>query len=218
MSPAKRQELDALLGRAGHDDPWTPGGFAATFGRAAPRLLDIGVGTGEATVAWAREHPERDVFAVEVHQPGLLRLLRTVEAEGLANLRAVEDDATAVVARTEPGSFDDIRILFPDPWPKRRHVRRRLVDPPFVHAATELLALGGRLHLATDWADYADQMRQSLTTDRRLTVETDRRHRLTEGEPERDPATWPHRPVTAYERRGGAAGRTITDLVARRTT
>lgn len=218
MSPAKRRELDALLTRWGHVGSWDGAGLETTFGRPAVRLLDIGVGTGEATVAWARHRPEADVMAVEVHEPGLLRLLRTVEHLELTNVRAVEGDATELTAVAGPATFDEIRILFPDPWPKRRHVHRRLVDPPFVRMVADALAPGGTVVLATDWEDYAEQMRQSLSTDRRLTIEVDRRHAVPTGAAPRGASTWPHRPVTAYERRGGAAGRTITDLVGRRTS
>lgn len=212
MSPARRHRLAELSRRWALDagGPWDADALTAAFGRDAPRLLDVGPGHGEATVAWAQDHPDHDVVAVELHLPGLLHLLGEADALGLGTIRATEADATAVVAAAEPGAFAHVRVLFPDPWPKRRHVGRRLVDEHFVPQVADLLPVGGTLALATDWADYASQMRRCLATDPRLAVELDTQAGGAEGER-------PARPVTAYERRGLAAGRTITDLVARRT-
>jgi tRNA (guanine-N7-)-methyltransferase len=174
---------------------------AAVFRRSAPLALDIGVGDGRATLAWAAAAPERDVVAIELHRPGLVKLLRGIEADGTGNVRVIEDDALAVLDALEDRSVATVRVLFPDPWPKRRHVARRLVDRSFVERVGELLVDGGELHLATDWADYAEHMRTMVATD-----------------PGFIPVTPPHRParpVTAYERRGLDAGRAITDLVFR---
>ncbi|QXC59568.1 hypothetical protein KSP35_14370 [Aquihabitans sp. G128] len=241
MSEAKRESLARLAPRWLVDpvEISRPGHLDAAFGRAAPRLLDIGGGTGEATRAWAAENPDHDVVALELHRPGIVRLLRVLDAEGPANVRVAEADATVVLDALEPGAFASIRALFPDPWPKRRHVGRRLVDPGFVATVVGLLPVGGTLHLATDWADYADQMRTSLATDLRLDVE------VVLGAPAGEvtrvpvaevgslvpapaavpgeapgPPPWrsprPPRPVTAYEQRGIDAGREIVDLVAHR--
>lgn len=183
-------------------DAASPEALSRAFSRTAPRLLDIGAGNGEAARAWAEANPDHDVVAVDLHRPGLARLVRDLEERGPANVRAVEADALALLVAAPPATFTVIRVLFPDPWPKRRHVGRRLVDPTFVRLAADHLPAGGTLHLATDWDDYAQQMRSCLATDARLVPEasTDR----------------PERPVTAYERRGLDAGRSITDLVARR--
>lgn len=195
-----------------------------TFGRRAPRLLDIGVGNGEATRQWAAAHPDHDVLAVELHRPGIAHLLRRLDEEGPANVRVVDADVTALLDAIPPGTLTGVRILFPDPWPKRRHHKRRLVDPRFVAAATERLAAGGRLHLATDWLDYADAMRIAIAADERLVPVVDHHDGPaldTDGTPIDAPTRWrthrPERPTTAYERRGLDAGRTITDLVAVRT-
>lgn len=181
----------------------TEAGLQAAFGRRAPRLLDIGAGTGEATRHWATAHPDRDVVAVELHRPGLVRLISDLDRQGPANVRTLEADALALLDAIEPGTFGDVRVLFPDPWPKRRHVGRRMVDPAFVRRVADLLPPGGTLHVATDWPDYADQMRACLRTDARFSPAVEGR---------------PDRPVTAYERRGLDAGRTIVDLVVHRTT
>ena len=205
-------------------DAADPGALARAFGRRAPRLLDIGAGNGEAARAWAGDHLDHDVVAVDLHRPGLARLVRDLHDAGPATVRAVEADALALLEATPPGTFAAIRVLFPDPWPKRRHVGRRLVDPAFVRLAADHLPVGGTLHLATDWDDYAQQMRASVATDARLRPQVDVVD--PEPEPERSaPAPgatagprWrtdrPARPVTAYEQRGLDAGRPITDLVA----
>lgn len=204
MSPAKRATLARLTDRwtLPPDGPWTGRHLDAAFGRAAPRLLDIGAGNGAASRAWALDHPGHDVVAVELHQPGILRLVQDLEADGPASVRTVEVDVLDLLAGAEPGALTHVRVLFPDPWPKRRHVGRRLVDPPFVRLVTDLLPVGGTLHVATDWADYAAQADASLRTDARLALDAT--------------AGRPPRPVTAYEQRGLDAGRVITDLVARR--
>lgn len=183
------------------------------FGRRAPRLLDIGVGTGEASQAWAAAHPGHDVLALEVHRPGLAQLLQRLDADGPANLRVLEADATRVLDDlVGPGSdegesgrggasgFTAVRVLFPDPWPKVRHVGRRLVDLRFVGQVATLLPPGGTLHVATDWQDYAAQVRDVIGAEPRFDVDPE--------------ALRPPRPVTTYEQRGIDAGRTVTDLVA----
>ena len=206
--------------------------LARAFGRRAPRLLDVGTGTGEATRAWAADHPDHDVIAVELHRPGLARLLGDLEQSGPTNVRVLEADVTVLLDAMAPGVIDAVRALFPDPWPKRRHVARRLVDRALVGRVADLLPVDGWLHLATDWADYADQMREALAAEPRLTpvgpewLPPDDAAEASYGDtarPGRAPAVprWrsarPPRPETVYERRGRRAGRPITDLVARRT-
>jgi tRNA (guanine-N7-)-methyltransferase len=216
MTDAKRAVLVDLAPRwtLPPDSPWTTEHLAAAFGRRGPFHLDIGVGDGVATRAWAAAAPDADVVAIELHRPGVSRLLTELDADGPANVRVAMADACTVLADLEPGSITQIRVLFPDPWPKRRHVARRLVDPAFARAAADATAPGGRLHLATDWADYADHMRTALATEPRFAPRPD-------GAPPDPEAGWrsprPERPVTAYEQRGLDAGRTITDLIWERT-
>lgn len=174
----------------------------ATFGRTAPLLIDIGVGDGRASVNWAEQHRDADLVAIELHRPGIVKLLRALEDEDRSNVRVLETDAVAVLDELAPGSVDSIRVLFPDPWPKRRHLHRRLVDRRFVATVADLLQPHGELHLATDWDDYAAHIISMVATDRRLVPE--------------QPSTRPSRPVTAYEQRGLDAGRHITDLCYRR--
>ncbi len=164
--------------------------------------LDIGVGDGAASLAWARARPDLVVVAIELHRPGLAKLLQALEREGPQNVRVAEADATEVVRSCAPGSIHAIRLLFPDPWPKRRHVGRRIVDRTFVAAAADALGPGGELHLATDWDDYAEHARSMIATERRFEALR--------------PVDRVDRPVTVYEARGIAAGRSITELVHRR--
>ncbi|MBX3313988.1 MAG: tRNA (guanosine(46)-N7)-methyltransferase TrmB [Actinobacteria bacterium] len=211
MTPARLATIDELapIWMLPSDRPLTPDHLDTSFGRRAPHLLDIGIGNGDATRAWALAHPEVDVVGVELHRPGIAHLLRHLDADGPPNVRVVDGDITALLLTAPPASIGAIRVLFPDPWPKKRHHKRRLVDATFVREATDRLAPGGRLHLATDWPDYADAMRLALAAEPRLRPVVDH----DEGE-----TTWrtdrPDRPVTAYEQRGLDAGRAITDLVA----
>ena len=186
--------------------PYDP---AAWFGRAAPLVLEIGSGTGESTAVQAAAAPECDHLAVEVFEPGLAQLLMRIDEAGLTNLRLLRGDAVDLLReRVPPASVHGIRIYFPDPWPKRRHHKRRLVQPEFVALAASRLAPGGTLHLATDWADYADQMRSVCSAEPLL----DNTSTAADGWTPRP--TW--RPMTKFERRAGDEGRTVRDLVFRR--
>lgn len=215
MSQAKRSALITLLPRWSIERPLDPATLDEEFGRSAPRLLDVGVGTGEATLAWAEKHPDHDVVAVELHRPGVARMLQDLDRDGPSNVRVLEADVTMLLTELVEATpaksthlFDAIRVLFPDPWPKKRHVLRRLVDRSFVSSVADLLPVGGWLHLATDWDDYAQQMLEALEDEPRLRI--DSQLLRPEG------SNRPTRPVTVYEARGLASGREITDLVALR--
>lgn len=195
-----RDVADVLSGTESWDPP-------AWFGRTAPLVLEIGPGMGESTAALAAARPDVDHVAVEVFEPGLAQLLMRMADAGLTNLALLRGDAVALLRERVPeASLDGIRIFFPDPWPKRRHRKRRLVQPPFAALAASRLRPGGTLHMATDWADYADQMR-----------------RVADAEPLLEntaPGGWAPRPswrpVTKFERRAHAEGREVRDLVYRR--
>jgi tRNA (guanine-N7-)-methyltransferase len=210
MTEAKRAALRDLSPRWARPaaGPWGPEDLAAAFGRRAPLRVDVGVGDGTATRAWAAAHPGDDVLAVEVHRPGLAKLLDALDRDGPPNVRVTEADALAVLDALEPGTVRAVRVLFPDPWPKRRHVARRLVDRAFAARVAELLEPGGTLEVATDWPEYAEHARTMVATERRLEPRTE----------VVDPdGGWrsqrPDRPTTAYEQRGRRAGRPIVDLV-----
>lgn len=217
MSPAKRLDLARLGTRWGLRDAIAPGApleahaLDRAFGRRAPRLLDIGVGNGSATVAWARYHPEADVLAIELHQPGLVQLLRDLDAGAAPNVRVLEVDVTEIITTLEPHVIDHVRVLFPDPWPKRRHHYRRLIDPWFVGRVADLLPAGGTLHVATDHEDYAEHTRAVLAAEVRFEPRPESPELNTDWR-----STRPERPVTAYEQRGLTSGRRITDLVVHR--
>lgn len=175
-------------------------GAQVPFDRDAPLVLEIGSGMGEATAAMAAADPSRDVLAVEVHTPGVGALLRRLEDAGLTNVRVAEADGLDVLRAHPPGSLDEVRVFFPDPWPKARHGKRRLVTAAFCDLVAERLVPGGRLHVATDWAEYAAQVREVLEQHPRLQlVGTDRGDR----------------PVTRFEQQGLDAGRRPYDQVAR---
>ena len=135
----------------------------ALFGRAAPRVLEIGFGMGQATAQIALARPDLDFIGVEVHQPGVGALLSEIGQRGLSNLRLLRHDAVEVLQQmVAPGSLAGVHVYFPDPWHKKRHHKRRLSQPAFVDLLASRLAPGGWLHCATDWDDYAQQMLQVL--------------------------------------------------------
>jgi tRNA (guanine-N7-)-methyltransferase len=196
--------LIRLLPGWGVDSSTAPAHLREAFNPPRPVVLEIGSGMGETTLAMARSDPETGVVAVDVHTPGIGALLAAAEREALGNVRVCIGDAVELMDRLAPGSLAGIRAYFPDPWPKVRHHKRRLVQPAFVHRAAVLLAPGGTLHLATDIAHYADQMLAVCEAEPLLDVGIGLIPR----------PQW--RPITAYERRGMTAGRPSTDLIASR--
>ncbi|MFG2063030.1 tRNA (guanosine(46)-N7)-methyltransferase TrmB [Micromonospora sp. NPDC048871] len=188
--------------RVGDATPFDP---VALFGRRAPLVVEIGSGMGDTTVEMAAADPDRDYLAVEVHTPGIANLLDLVHQRELRNVRIAEGDAVELMQTIPADSLDAVHVFFPDPWPKSRHHKRRLIQPRHVALLRSRLALGGILHCATDWAEYAEAMRVTLDADPGLV-------NLHEGYAPR-PA---HRPVTRFERRALRAGRPIADLIYRR--
>ena len=185
------------LGLTVEDGDRAPLDLAALFGREAPVVLEIGFGMGDATAAMAAADPGRDYLGVEVHTPGIGNLLALVAEQGLHNVRVARGDAMELVHRIAPGSLDAVLVFFPDPWPKARHHKRRLIRPGNVALLRDRLRPGGLLHCATDWPHYAEAMATTLDADPGL--------RRADG----DRAG---RPETKFERRGAAAGRPIADL------
>ena len=206
LSPAQARALDTLLPRFGVDYAPRALDFARTFGRRAPVVLEIGFGMGETTAAIAQAHPETDFLGVEVHAPGVGALLREVEARALTNVRIVRHDAVEVVAQMiPPDSLAGVHVYFPDPWPKKRHHKRRLLQPAFVRALAARLAPGGYLHAATDWEEYAQEILATFAAEPLLA-------NTAEGFAPRPP--W--RPQTKFEVRGAKLGHGSWDIVFRR--
>lgn len=207
FTPTQQESWDAhhrkwVIPDEAVDDP----GFALAdwFGRSAPVIVEIGSGVGEATAALAALRPEVDVLAFEVWRPGVAHTLGLLAEAGADNVRLLSIDASwALEHLFAPGSVEELWTFFPDPWPKKRHHKRRLVSREFAHLAANRLRPGGLWRLATDWAEYAEQMQAVL----------DAEPLLTGGVTER----WADRPVTKFERKGTAAGRAIIDLTYRRS-
>ena len=193
--------------RFGIDYAPAPLDWAKAFGRSAPQVLEIGFGMGETTARIAEENPGNDYLGVEVHGPGVGALLKRLEERGLTNVRIVQHDAVEVVRdMIAPGSLDGIHVFFPDPWPKKRHHKRRLLQPPFVALLASRLKNGGYLHAATDWQEYAEEI---------LTVVSG-----TQGlrNPHSGFAARPaSRPETKFEQRGRRLGHGSWDIIVGRT-
>lgn len=203
-----KQERGLTDGMARHGVAYAPGvlDFSALFGRVAPTVLEIGFGMGITTADIAAAHPEINYLAVEVHPPGVGNLCNLLDDGQLRNVRVIQHDAVEVLNHMiAPSSLAGAHIYFPDPWHKKRHNKRRLVQPPLVALLASRLAAGGYLHLATDWVPYAEQMLEVLTAEP-LLVNT-----ATDYAPRPE---W--RPETKFERRGLKLGHEVRDLLFRR--
>lgn len=202
-TPAQQFALAALGPR--YCIPYRPAllDLDVAFGRAAPKILEIGFGMGETTAKIAAAHPHNDYLGIEVHPPGVGALLRLIEQGGLDNVRIIQHDAVEVLDQMiAPATLAAIHVFFPDPWPKKRHHKRRLIQPPFVALLASRLKPGGMLHLATDWQEYAQHMLEVLSAEPML-VNT------APGFAER-PAS---RPATKFEQRGVRLGHGVWDVI-----
>lgn len=180
--------------------------FSQVFGRSAPTVVEIGFGMGESTAAIAALKPETNFLGLEVHSPGVGALLKLCEEKALSNVRVVQHDAVEVLKAMIPDvSLAGFHIFFPDPWPKKKHHKRRLIQPAFVKLLVQKLAPGGYLHLATDWEDYATQMLDVLSAEPML------QNSAKDFAPRPD-----YRGITSFERKGVAKGHGVWDLVFHR--
>jgi tRNA (guanine-N7-)-methyltransferase len=205
VSTAQRRAVETLLPKFGIAYAAAPLDLDVVFGRSGPKTLEIGFGMGETTAQIAAAHPQNDYLGIEVHTPGVGSLLRLIEAHALANVRIIQHDAVEVLNyMIAPESLSAIHVFFPDPWPKKRHHKRRLIQPPLVRLLASRLRVGGHLHLATDWEDYALQMLEVLSAEARL--------ENTAGGFAARPA---YRPLTKFETRGLKLGHRVWDLVFR---
>ncbi len=208
MTPAQQRAFDTLWSRYGIDYQGAPRDFTTNFGRTAALVLEIGFGNGEA-LAWASEHDlARDFIGVEVHGPGVGRLMNALAARDATNVRLYKHDAVEVLEHEiAAGSLAEARIWFPDPWHKKRHNKRRIIQPGFVALLASRMAPGGLLHLATDWEPYAEHMLEVME------AAADWRNATGPGQYAEKPA-W--RIETHFERRGLKLGHGVWDLLYRR--
>jgi tRNA (guanine-N7-)-methyltransferase len=208
MTPAQQRAFDEHWSRYGVDYHGAVRDFDASFGRTAPRVLEIGFGNGEA-LAWASENDQaRDFIGVEVHGPGVGRLMNVLAARDATNVRLYKHDAVEVLEHEiAPDSLDEVRIWFPDPWHKKRHNKRRLIQPEFAALLASRMATNGLLHLATDWEAYAEHMREVME------AAPGWRNALAPGE-FADKPDW--RIETHFERRGLKLGHGVWDLLYRK--
>ncbi len=192
--------------------PYAPGpvDFAAVYGRSAPTILEIGFGMGEATAHIAALMPEKNFLCCEVHTPGVGALLKRISEQGLTNIRIVQHDAVEVLQHMlAPQSLDGVHIFFPDPWHKKKHNKRRLIQPPLIAQLVTRIRPGGYLHCATDWQPYAEQILEVLAAEPAL--------KNTAGSSDGGYASKPHyRPLTKFENRGIKLGHGVWDLVFER--
>jgi tRNA (guanine-N7-)-methyltransferase len=207
ITRAQRRALDELLPRFGLPFSASPLDLDRVFGRKAPRVLEIGFGDGGTLIEFAMRSPETDFLGVEVHPPGIGRCLLGIEARALSNLRVIAHDAVEVLqAQLAPSSLDEVLLYFPDPWPKSRHHKRRIVQPAFAALVASRLKPGGVFRLATDWEPYADWMLEVLNAEPAL-VNADESGRFIDR---------PARALTRFENRGRRLGHRVFDLEFRR--
>ena len=209
MTSGQQRALDELWPQFGID--FTPDtlDLDRLFGRHAPRLVEIGFGTGEALFAYAQAHKEVDCLGIEVHRPGAGHLLMNAQATGLSNVRVSCHDAVEVLAQQiPPCSVDAVHIFFPDPWHKTRHHKRRLIQPAFADLLAQVLKPDGMLKLATDWQHYAEHMRAVLDAHPKLINIADDSGFVPRPE---------DRPLTRFERRGHRLGHGVWDLAYKKT-
>ena len=206
VSNAQNRYRDEMLPRVGIPYANAVVDLDAVFGRHAPRILEIGFGMGETTAGIAQAMPERDFIAIEVHTPGVGSLCKQIAEQGIGNIRIVQHDAVEVLRdMVAPDALAGAHVFFPDPWPKKRHHKRRLVQPDFVALLASRIKPGGYVHLATDWQEYAEQMLAVLSAEPLL-------ENTAAGYAPR-----PHyRPQTKFETRGLKLGHGVWDIVFRK--
>lgn len=218
ITSAQQRALSELWPRFGVPFSPAPLDLDALFGRTAPRTLEIGFGNGDNLLARALSEPERDFLGVEVHRPGIGHLLLRAAGAGIGNLRVIEHDAVQVLQRQlRDRSLDEVQVLFPDPWPKKRHHKRRLVQPAVIELLITRLRVGGRVHIATDWQPYAEQMLLDLNACpalERVPLSRTPGESVAQGAaPIADPVRTSARSATRFEKRGERLGHRIHEFL-----
>ena len=205
MTPGQRRAYDEGWQRWGLEHACEALPFDTVFGRPGPRILEIGFGMGQSLAEMARANPDANFIGIEVHRPGVGRLLHSIAEHDIRNIRVYCHDAVEILRDCIPdASLDTVQIFFPDPWHKKRHNKRRLIQPGFVALLASKLKPGGTLHLATDWEDYAHQMMVVLIAAEKLS------NTGSEGEFAERPE---YRPLTKFELRGERLGHGVWDLI-----
>jgi tRNA (guanine-N7-)-methyltransferase len=203
MSAAQERAVETLMPRYGIPYAESTIDLDGMFGRSVPKILEIGFGMGDSTAAIAQAHPENDYLGIEVHAPGIGSLLKLADELGLTNLRVIRHDAVEVLRHMiAPETLDGVHIFFPDPWPKKRHHKRRLIQPDFVALLCDKLKPGGYLHAATDWENYAEHILEVL-----------RAEPLLANTAENYAPRLEYRPLTKFEQRGLKLGHGVWDMV-----
>ena len=205
LTDAQKRALDELWPRYGLQIGDGPLDFSVLFGNAHPVILEIGFGNGDATWRMALANPDENYVGVEVHRPGVGHLLLQLEEHAIPNVRVACEDAVEFLdVCVRPASLDGVRLYFPDPWPKKRHHKRRIVQPGFISSLAQKIAPGGLLHMATDWAPYAVHMLNVMAASADFTNVADSGEYCPRPE-------W--RPMTKYEKRGERLGHEVYDLL-----
>jgi tRNA (guanine-N7-)-methyltransferase len=210
LGPGQQRALEDLGPRFVLPYTPAPADWNAAFGRSAPRILEIGFGMGDATAQVAAAAPGTDFIGIEVHQPGVGALLKRIGEMQLSNIRILRHDAVEVLQQMVPsGTLAGVHVWFPDPWHKKRHHKRRLIQPAFAALVASRLAPGGYLHCATDWQHYAEQMLEVLSAEPALTNQA-------QGGGYVPRPAW--RPLTKFENRGLQLGHGVWDLLFSRAS
>lgn len=210
MTQAQSRGIEEVWPRLGLSLAGGRQNLDALFGRSAPRVVEIGFGMGKSLIKQAESHPDTDFIGIEVHAPGVGKLLDEADKRGLTNLRVYREDALAVLEQClPPASLSALQLFFPDPWPKKKHHKRRIVQPAFVELVRTRLAASGTLHMATDWEAYAEWMAEVMDAAPGY-INT----------AAADTAPWvprpDFRPLTKFEARGESLGHGVWDLIYRR--
>jgi tRNA (guanine-N7-)-methyltransferase len=207
LTIAQRRELEGFPGQYGLEPGRALLDLPEIFGRSAPLWVEIGFGDGDSLVQLAADNPALNFIGIEVYPPGVGHILQMIREQELSNLRIIREDAADVLQRNFPNhAIDNVMLYFPDPWPKKRHHKRRLVQSPFIELLARKIRPGGLLYMATDWEDYAQHIKRVMTQS--PFVELVGIQRLT--------ARSEHRPETKFERRGRALGHSVWDLAYKR--
>jgi tRNA (guanine-N7-)-methyltransferase len=208
LTPGQERALEQLWPQFGIEDADTPLDLNACFGREAPKVIEIGFGNGASLAEMAKNQPDHDFLGIEVHRPGVGQLLNHIESLGLTNLRVACTDAVQLIKqRIADNSLSRVQLYFPDPWHKKRHHKRRIIQPEFVALLAAKLHSGGHLHMATDWENYAEQMLEDLSASDQFRNCGDETGFIARPD---------YRPVTKFEQRGHRLGHGVWDLLFER--